>query len=208
MGVHFTAAAAGLIVFLASGPAMAQLAPVKELAKIESGSFVLDKSHARIVFSTTHLGFSTYYGFFGDFDAKLQYDAKAPAKSTLDVTVSLNGLVTNDAKLDEALKGAEYFDVAQFPTATFKATKIEVSGAAKGKITGDLTLHGVTKPVTLDAAFHGGGPHPVTQDYVIGFDATGVLKRSDFGIKTLVPFVGDEVKLVLSCEFDRVPKAQ
>ena len=152
MSARFAATIVSLIMGLSSGPGMAQLAPVTELAKIEGGTFALDKSHARIVFSTTHLGFSTYYGFFGDFDAKLVFDAKASEKSALDVTINLNGLVTNDAKLDEALKSVDYFDTGKFPTATFKATKIDVKGASKGKVTGDLTLHGVTKPVTLDVS--------------------------------------------------------
>ena len=183
--------------------AMAQPNETVDFKNVEGGHFKLDKSHARIVFSTTHLGFSTYYGFFGDLDAKLDYDPKSPAASTLEVSINLNGLVTNDPKMDENLKSSDYFDVAKFPVATFKSTKIEVTGADKGKITGDLTLHGVTKPVVLDATLNRGGIHPVTQDYILGFDATGSLSRSEFGIKTLVPFVGDQVKLTISCEFNR-----
>ena len=184
--------------------AMAQPSATVDFKDVEGGHFKLDKSHARIVFSATHLGFSTYYGFFGDLDAKLDYDPTSPAASTLEVWVNLNGLVTNDSELDENLKSPDYFDVAKFPVATFKSTKIEVTGAARGRITGDLTLHGVTKPVVLDVTLNRGGIHPVTQDYILGFDATGTLSRSDFGIKTLVPFVGDQVKLTISCEFDRV----
>lgn len=193
------------VAFLAlSPPALPQIVQSNELRKVEGGAFKLDKSHARIVFSTSHLGFSTYYGFFGDLDAKLDFDPKAPARSTLEVIVNVAGLVTNDPKLDEALKSPEYFDTGKFPVATFKSTKIDLSGASRGKITGDLTLHGVTKPVTLQATLNGGGTNPVSQDYVLGFDATATISRSQFGIKTLVPFVGDEVKLVISCEFDRV----
>lgn len=185
-------------------PSLAQVARVQELTKIEGGTFKLDKRHARIVFSTTHLGFSTYYGFFSDLDGTLDYDPKAPAESTLDVTVNLSGLVVQDAELERNLKSADYFDVATFPTARLRATKIDVSGAGEGTITGDLTLHGVTRPITLEAKLNGGGVNPVTQVYVLGFDATAKLSRSDFGIKTLVPFVGDEVTLLISCEFDRV----
>jgi polyisoprenoid-binding protein YceI len=183
---------------------MAQPNETAGFKNVEGGHFKLDKSHARIVFSTTHLGFSTYYGFFGDLDGKLDYDPASPAASTLEVWVNLNGLVTNDSKLDENLKSSDYFDVAKFPVATFKSTKIALTGASKGKITGDLTLHGVTKPVVLDVTLNRGGINPVTQDYILGFDAMGTLSRSDFGIKTLVPFVGDQVKLIISCEFDRI----
>jgi polyisoprenoid-binding protein YceI len=184
--------------------AMAQPSGTVDFKNVEGGHFKLDKRHARIVFSATHLGFSTYYGFFGDLDAKLDYDPTSPAAGKLEVWVNLNGLVTNDSELDENLKSPDYFDVAKFPVATFKSTKIEVTGAASGRITGDLTLHGVTKPVVLDVTLNRGGIHPVTQDYILGFDATGTLSRSDFGIRTLVPLVEDLVKLTISCEFNRI----
>ena len=187
-----------------SNLAMAQPSETVDFKTVEGGHFKLDKRHARIVFSTTHLGFSTYYGFFGDIDGKLDYDPASPTASTLETSVNLNVLVTNDSELDENLKSPDYFDVPKFPVATFKSTKIEITGAATGKITGDLTLHGVTKPVVLDVTLNRGGTNPVTQSYILGFDATGTLSRSEFGIKTLVPFVGDQVKLVLSCEFNRV----
>jgi polyisoprenoid-binding protein YceI len=197
-------AASALVVALSlmAVPALAD-APTTDLAKVEGGSFAIDKSHAKIIFSTTHFGFSTYYGLFTDFDAKLAFDPKAPASSDLSVTVNLNGIDTTNPKLDEHLKSPDFFNVAQFPTATFKSTKIEVTGATTGKIIGDLTLHGVTKPVELNATFNGGGTNPMTKAYVVGFNATGVIKRSEFGIKTYVPVVGDDVTLTISGEFDR-----
>ena len=88
-----------------------------------------------------------------------------------------------------------------------KSTAIEVTGEGTGKLTGDLSLHGVTKPVTLDVTFNGSGTPPMTKIYVAGFDAVGTLKRSDFGIKNFVPLVGDDVKLLISCEFDRAQPA-
>lgn len=195
---------AWVLAFVGASVTMAQPNETADFKRVEGGHFKLDKRHARIVFSTTHLGFSTYYGFFGDLDAKLDYDPTSPAASALEVSVNLNALVTNDSEMDGNLKSSDYFDVAKFPVATFKSTKIEVSGAAKGQITGELTLHGVTKPVVLDVTLNRGGTNPVTQDYILGFDAVGRLSRSEFGIKTLVPFVGDEVKLAISCEFNRV----
>lgn len=186
-------------------PALAQqTGPSTDLKQVDGGQFALDKNHAKIIFSTTHFGFSTYYGLFNDFDAKLAFDPKAPAKSSLEVTVNLNGIDTTNPKLDEHLKSADFFDVAQYPTATFKSTKVEVTGKTTGRIIGDLTLHGVTKPVTLEAKFNGGGINPMTKAYVVGFNATGTLSRSDFGIKTFVPAVGDTVTLTISGEFDRV----
>ena len=191
-------------VALAATPALAA-GPTTDLAKVEGGHFVVDKNHAKIIFSTTHFGFSTYYGLFTDFDAKLDFDPKMPTASKLAVTVRMNGIDTTNPKLDNHLKSAEFFDVAHYPTATFKSTKIEVTGPTTVRITGELTLHGVTKPVVLDTTFNGGGINPMTKAYVVGFNATGVVKRSEFGISTYVPVVGDDVKLTISGEFDRVP---
>jgi polyisoprenoid-binding protein YceI len=181
----------------------AQPSPAADLAKAEGGHYTIDKSHAKIVFAITHLGFSTYYGFFNDFDGTLDLDPAAPAKSALSVTINVAGIVTTDRKLDANLQSDAFFDVGKFPKATFKSTGIELTGEGTGKLTGDLTLHGVTKPVTLDVTFNGSGTPPMSKAYVVGFDAVGTLKRSDFGIKNFVPFVGDDVKLLISCEFDR-----
>ena len=188
-----------------AAPALAAPAAGPDLAKAEGGSFVIDKSHAKIIFSLSHFGFSTYYGFFTGFDAKLGYDPKAPAKSDLEVTVDVGSVATTNPKLDEHLKSPDFFDVAKFPTATFKTTKVTVGGPAAGTVTGDLTLHGVTRPVVLHATLHGEGVNPMSKKYVLGFDASGVIKRSEFGISTYVPMVGDEVTLTISGEFDRVP---
>jgi len=194
-----------LAALLATVPALADVpSPSTDLSQIQGGQFAVDKNHAKIIFSTTHFGFSTYYGLFTDFDAKLAFDPKAPAGSTLDVSVNLNGIDTTNTKLDNHLKSPDFFDVAKFPTATFKATKIVVTGPTTGQITGDLTLHGVTKPITLDASFNGGGVNMMSKAYVLGFNATGTVKRSDFGIVTYVPAVGDAVTLTISAEFDRV----
>jgi len=202
MQIKTTVAAFALAASLAAVPALAD-APTTDLAKVEGGNFAVDKNHAKIIFSTTHFGFSVYYGLFTDFDAKLTFDPKAPAKSDLGVTVNLSGIDTTNPKLDEHLKSPDFFNVAQFPTASFKSTKIEVTGPTTGKIIGDLTLHGVTKPVELEATFNGAGTNPMSKAYVLGFNATGVIKRSDFGIKTYVPVVGDDVTLTISGEFDR-----
>ena len=174
-----------------------------DLAKAEAGRYAIDKSHAKIVFAIDHLGFSTYYGFFTDFEGNLQLDPDAPAKSGLTVTINVANIVTTDRALDAKLKSDAFFDVEKFPEATFKSTSIEVTGDGTGKLTGDLTLHGVTKPVVLDITFNGSGVPPMTQLYVVGFNATTTLKRSDFGITNFIPLVGDEVKLLISCEFDR-----
>ena len=186
---------------LATLPAFAA---TTDLSQLEGGQYALDKNHAKIIFSISHFGFSTYYGLFNNFDAKLAFDPKAPTKSDVEVTVDLNGIDTTNPKLDAHLKTPDFFDVAKFPTATFKTTKVEVTGATTGKITGDLTLHGVTKPVVLETSFNGGGINPMSKAIVVGFNATATIKRSDWGITTYVPMVGDEVGLIISGVFDKV----
>jgi polyisoprenoid-binding protein YceI len=186
-------------------PASAQQAgPTTDLAKVEGGDYEMDGGHTRILFAYTHFGFSTSSGFFSQSTAKLHFDPKAPTKSTLDVAIDLNGIDTTVAKLDEHLKGPAFFDVAKFPTASFKANAIAVTGPNTGTVTGDLTVHGVTKPVTLDVTFNGGAPHPMAKVFTLGFNATGHLKRSDFGIGAYAPAVSDDITLTISTEFRKV----
>jgi polyisoprenoid-binding protein YceI len=197
--------AIAIVAVIAAGP-LAGLVPASaaKLAQAQPGHYAIDKSHAKIIFAINHLGFSTYYGIFNDFTASsLDFDPVAPQKSTLSLTINVAGMVTTDPKLDEKLKSDAFFDTAKFPTATFKSTAIKMTGAGTGKLTGDLTLHGVTKPVTLDVTFNGAGSPPMTKLYIIGFNGSAKLKRSDFGIKNFIPLVGDEVELRISCEFDR-----
>lgn len=185
--------------------ALTLAADAADLAKVEGGDYVLDPRHARIVFSVNHMGFSTYYGLFPEVAGTMTLDPSAPSKSALAVTINVASVATMDDELDEKLRSDAFFDVAKFPTATFKSTAIEVTGKGSGKLTAALTLHGVTKPVTLDVTFNGAGTPPMTQDYVVGFDAAGSVKRSEFGITNFIPFVADEVQLLISCEFKRVP---
>ena len=185
-------------------PAFAQQAgPTTDLAKVEGGAFNIDRNHAKIIFSYTHFGYSVSYGLFTDFTGKLRFDPKAPANSALDVAINLDGIDTTVPKLDTHLKGPDFFDVSKFPTAGFKSTKVTVTGPTTGTITGDLTLHGVTKPVTLEATFNGGGTN-MAKAYVLGFNAVGHVKRSEFGVGAYVPMVGDDITLTMSAEFDRV----
>jgi polyisoprenoid-binding protein YceI len=188
-----------------AGPAFAQFAPSTDLAKAEAGEFTLDRSHGRIIFAYNHLGYSTSYGLFTDFAGKLHFEPQDPTKSRVEVTINTNGIDTTVPRLDEMLKSATYFDVATYPTASFKSTKLTVTGPTTGTMTGDLTVHGVTKPVTLDVTFNGGAPHPASKVFTIGFNATGQVKRSEFGLGRSVPLVGDDVILTISAEFDRTP---
>lgn len=197
-----TAALLSAGLFLAAPlPAMAELS--SDPAKAEAGQFTVDKAHARIIASFSHFGVSTSYIQFTDFDAKVNFDPKAPAKGTVEVAIDMNGINATVPKFEAHLKSPDFFDVAAFPTAGFKSTAVEVTGPNTGRITGDLTLHGVTRPVVLDTTFNAGGVHPMTQKATLGFSAKGTVKRSDFGLGKYAPNVGDEVALVISAEFVR-----
>ena len=174
---------------LAAGSATA--APVR---------YDLDPNHTRIDFSWTHFGFSHPMGRFDRFDGDFRFDPADPTKSSVTVTIPIDSIDTGVAKLDAHLKTDEFFDVAKYPTATFKSTRVERSGERGLKVTGDLTLHGVTKPVVLDVTVNRVGRHPMAGRDAAGFDASATIKRSDFGISNYVPNVSDEIRLSISTE--------
>ena len=195
--VHATLVAAFA---LAAGVAVAQ--PVSPAA-VQSGTYAIEPSHTRILFAVDHMGTSTWYGDFTHASGTLKLDAKAPAASSVEVSAPMASVSTTNTVLDGELKSADWFDAAKFPTMTFKSTKVTVTGPGRATIAGELTLHGVTKPVVLEARFKGAGPNPMTKAYTVGFDATGKIKRSEFGVTKYVPLVGDEVDLILSAPFVR-----
>ncbi|MDP9127808.1 MAG: YceI family protein [Pseudomonadota bacterium] len=167
------------------------------------GAYQLDPNHASITFKISHLGFSRYTGRFDKMEGTLNFDANAPEKSALDVTIYPNSVDTNNVKLEEELRGDKFFDVIKWPRATFQSTKIERTGPTTGKVTGDLTFMGATHPVTLDVTMIGSGVHPMTKKAAVGFSATGTIHRSDFGLTNLLPMVGDDVTLEIEAEFDQ-----
>lgn len=191
-------------------------APKPPKADIPAGDYTLDKHHATLVFRVNHLGFSHYTAAFADFDAKLHFDQNNAAASTLEATINPKSLTLPappEGFLTE-LTGPQWLNAATYPAITFKSTKVETTGPDTGKITGDLTLHGVTKPVTLDVTYNGGyAGHPMDPHARIGFSAKGTFKRSDFGIAFGVPApgttmgVGDEVQVAIEAEFSGPPLA-
>ncbi|WP_421938095.1 YceI family protein [Phenylobacterium sp.] len=170
-------------------------------AEVKAGAYVLDPSHSKITWSVSHLGFSTYVGQFTGVAGTLKLDPKAVQAADLQVTVDTASVGTLNTALDNHLKSPDFLDVAKFPTATFKATSVKTTGERTADISGDLTLHGVTKPVVIEATFNRAGIAPTDGKYTVGFSGKAVLKRSDFGIKTYLPVLGDEVTLQLAAEF-------
>ena len=186
-----------LVATLAAGAAFAEGAP-----SVQSGSYALEPTHAEVMFGVGHFGYSTYYGQFPDASGTLKLDSANPAASQLDISVPTAGVWTASAKLTDELKSADWLDAAKYPAMTFHSTKITLTSPTTADVSGDLTLHGVTKPVTLKASFNRGAVFPMNQKYMIGFEVTGSLKRSDFGVSKYVQFgLADEVKLIISAPF-------
>ncbi len=187
---------------LAAAPALAQPAD-HDPAHVQAGTYAIEPVHTQIGFGVMHLGFTTYYGHFADASGTLVLQPMDPAASRLDVTIPTASISTTSTKLDGELKGEQWFDAAKFPEITFRSTSIVANGAMAARVTGDLTLHGVTHPVTLDVRFVGAGINPLDKKYTVGFQATGQISRSDFGVKTYVPLIGDAVELNLSGAFEK-----
>jgi polyisoprenoid-binding protein YceI len=163
-------------------------------------TYKLDPQHTDVIASWSHFGYSHPSANFGQASGMLVYDAAAPEKSSVEVSLPLSGLDTFVPALDEHLKTADFFDAAKFPAATFKSTKVQAVGKGKFKVTGTLTIKGIGKPVTLDVTLNNAGVHPMTKQESIGFDATTTIKRTDFGMGMYVPAVSDEISLRITTE--------
>lgn len=163
----------------------------------------IDPTHTQVQFTYNHMGFSNITGRFDEVKGEFLFDAADPTKSSVSITIPVASISTGVAKLDEHLLKADFFDATQFPTATFKSTGVTAAGEGKLAVAGDLTIHGVTRPVVLDVTINGIGEHPMRKLPAAGFDATATVKRSDFGVGAYVPAVGDEVTLSITVEATR-----
>jgi polyisoprenoid-binding protein YceI len=171
--------------------------------KIEPGAYAVDPYHTQVTFAVSHMGFTEFRGRLGNVSGTLQLDAEHPAGSSFEVTVPTDSVNTPVDKLTEELKGDQWLDAKANPQITFKAKSVTVTGPQTAKVTGDLTLHGVTKPLTLEAKLNGGGINPLDKKFTVGFELAGKVKRSDFGVKTYLPLIGDEVDLTISAAFEK-----
>jgi len=167
-------------------------------ADIERYSF--DKAHTQILFFVDHLGFSKSQGEFLEYDGHFVFDTVQPEKSRVEITINTAGIDMDDEKWDTHMKNEDFFNVEKFPDMTFKSTGIEVTGENTANITGDLTLLGVSKPMTLDVTHNKSGKHPFGDKYVSGFSARASLKRSDFGMTYGLPMIGDDVDIMIEVE--------
>ncbi len=179
---------------------------------LAADSYTFDKAHSTVLFQIRHL-LTNVTGRFKDFEGTIQVDRANPAASSVDFTVQTASIDTSEPKRDEHLRSADFFDVSTHPKLTFKSTSVKPAGKDSYQVTGDLTLHGVTRPVTLTVTFLGSTKDPFSGNEKLGFDVAGTLNRQDFGIKwnkTLDSggvLVGDEVKVQVAVEANKVKPA-
>jgi polyisoprenoid-binding protein YceI len=183
--------------------ATAGLAADTHPANVTPGAYAAEPSHTRVQFSVNHMGFTNWNGDFTGVSGSLTLDPKNVPASAVDISIPVASISTTNAKIDTELKSSTWFDADQFPTIRFVSTKVVKTGANKASITGNLTFHGVTKPIVLAAIFNGAGVNPLDKHYTVGFEATGTINRSDFGVKTYIPLLSDETKLHISAAFEK-----
>jgi polyisoprenoid-binding protein YceI len=172
-------------------------------APAEPEAYRLDPSHSQIVFSYDHLGYSTTWGMFSGFEGEILFDADDPAASSVEVTIPLASIFTGWEARDREFLSPAFLDAAANEAVRFVSTGIEVTGTASGRITGELSLGGVTREVVLEAVLNRAAEHPVEDVPWLGFDATTTLLRSDFDAGGFAPFVSDVVEVMISIEARR-----
>lgn len=162
-------------------------------------TYTLDPNHYYVLWHINHFGFSNPSGKWM-VNGTLTLDEKNPKDSKIDVTINVGDVITGIPKLDEHLKSDEFFSIAKFPVATFVSDKVTVTGKNTALVHGILTVHGVSKPITLNVTLNKLGVSPITNKKTAGFTARTELKRSDFGINAYLPGLGDEVKIDIEAE--------
>ena len=165
----------------------------------QAATYALDPAHTYPQFEIRHLAFSTLHGQFNQTAGKITMD-REKSLGALEATIQVRSLDTGHAKRDEDLLAAPFFDAAQYPTMSYKSTKVSYQGKDRATVEGNLTLRGVSKPVTLHVTRISCAMNPIMKKPVCGFDAWAQIKRSDFGMNTYVPVIPDEVKLVLNSD--------
>lgn len=187
---------------VAAQPKPQPSAVAKAAASIQAGTYNVDPNHTQVIWSVDHFGFSRLYGMVGSMSGTLDIDPRRPTAAKLAIDIPLSGLTVTSPGFAKHLATADLFDTAKFPTARFVSRTVSVRGT-HATIAGDLTLRGITKPLTLNASLHGAGANPMSKKPTIGFSATARLKRSDFGLAFATPAVSDQVDLQIAAAFEK-----
>ena len=168
----------------------------------DTATWTLDKAHGKLGFTITHLMVSEVEGWFKTFDAKITASKEDFSDAVAEMTADVNSINTDNEQRDKHLKSPDFFDVAKYPTITFKSKTFKKVGDKSFKVTGDLTMHGITKTIDLDATYRV-GTNPMNKQAITVFKISGVVKRSDFGIGTSMAsnLLGEEVTIVANTEF-------
>jgi polyisoprenoid-binding protein YceI len=166
-------------------------------------TWTADKAHSRIGFTVTHLSVAELGGTFNSIDAKITSSKPDFTDAVVEFSADINSINTDNEQRDAHLKTADFFDAEKFPTFTFKSTSFKKVSDKKYKVSGNLTMHGVTKPVVLDVVLNGTSTNPMSKKTIAGFNITGKIKRSDFGVAPSMPaaMLSDDVTLLASTEF-------
>lgn len=176
------------------------LALATGLAVAAPVTYRIDPNHTSVTASWSHYGFSNPIAHFGEVAGSITYDAARPANSSVDVTIPLSGLESHVDAFNDHLRSADFFDAATYPEMTFRSTKVQPNGKGRLKVTGDLTIRGVTRPAVLDVTINRIGVQPRANRPAAGFDATTTLKRSDFGLGKHAPAVSDAVTIRITTQ--------
>ncbi len=202
-----------LLPMLAAAPLLAQSAMTPpgapDAKRVTAGTYAVESTHSQIRWTVNHFGFNDYFGLFGSPTGTLTLDPAKPNASQVSIDIPINMLATSSVGLTEHMMRpgkdgmpADFFEVAKHPSAKFVSTSVVANGSA-AKINGNLTLNGVTKPITLDAKFVGAGTNMFNKKATVGFHAKTSIKRSDWGMKMGIPMIGDKVDLDISVAFEK-----
>jgi polyisoprenoid-binding protein YceI len=192
---------------LASASLVAQSTPpaipgAMDAKRVTAGTYAVDGGHTQVLFSYNHMGFTNNMGIIAEPTGSMTLDPKMPNSAKVSISFPVTNMRTGIPALDAHLMKPEFFDAAKFPTATFESTSVKAKGTS-AKIMGNLTIHGVTKPVTLDAHFTGAGMNTFMKKETVGFSAATTIKRSEFGMGYGVPMVGDTIDLKITAAFEK-----
>ena len=172
------------------------------VSAVTGGTYIVDPNHTQVLFAFDHMGFTNNLGLFAGPSGSMKLDPAKPEAASVDIVFQVDGVSTGVPKFNEHLLSADFFEAATYPTATFKSTSVKVDGT-EAEITGDLTIKGITKEVTLDARFTGAGGNPISKKETVGFSADAIIRRSDFGLDKYVPLVGDAIELKITVAFEK-----